>query len=87
MKQDGNPMHPAQRLLLAPRCTARAKRTGSTCKAPAVRGWSVCRMHGAHGGAPSGPGNGYVAAWRAQCGDSLFAGPWHGAIAHGPKML
>ena len=58
---DDNPMHPAQRLFLAARCTAHAKRTGTTCKAPAVKGWSVCRMHGAKGGAPSGPGNGM---WR-----------------------
>jgi hypothetical protein len=61
MKDDGNPMHPAQRLFLAPRCTGKTKRTGLPCQAPAVRGWSVCRMHGAHGGAPSGPGNGM---WR-----------------------
>ena len=61
MKGDGNPMHPAQRLLLAPRCKAKAKRTGLPCQAPAVGGWSVCRMHGAHGGAPSGPENG---AWQ-----------------------
>lgn len=24
------------------------------CKAPAVRGWGVCRVHGAGGGAPRG---------------------------------
>jgi hypothetical protein len=53
-----NPMHPAQRLQDAPRCTAMAKSTRTTCKAPAVNGWSVCRMHGARGGAPSGPANG-----------------------------
>lgn len=58
MKQVDNPMHPVQHLALAPRCTARAKRSGQPCRAPAVGGWSVCRMHGAHGGAPSGPGNG-----------------------------
>ena len=43
MKDYGNPMHPTQRLFLSPRCTAQAKRTGTACKAPAVRGWSVCR--------------------------------------------
>jgi len=42
----------------APRCTARAKRTGLPCRAPAVRGWCVCRMHGARGGAPRGAGHG-----------------------------
>jgi len=31
----------------APRCTARAKRTGLPCSNPAVRGWNVYRMHGA----------------------------------------
>lgn len=53
-----NPMHPAQRLQNAPRCTARAKSTGTRCGAPAVTGWSVCRMHGARGGAPHGLRNG-----------------------------
>ena len=38
----------------APRCTAKSKRTGQRCKAPAVRGWTVCRMHGAGGGARPG---------------------------------
>lgn len=50
-----NPMRAAD---AAPRCTARSKRTGQPCRAPAVRGWRVCRMHGAGGGAPSGPRNG-----------------------------
>ncbi|WP_274609280.1 hypothetical protein [Mesorhizobium sp. L-8-3] len=39
---------------LAPRCTAKSKRSGFQCKAPAVRGKKVCRMHGARGGAPCG---------------------------------
>ena len=47
-----NPMH------LAMRCKAHSKRTGLPCKSPAVHGWSVCRMHGAKGGARSGPQNG-----------------------------
>jgi hypothetical protein len=42
----------------APRCSATSKRTRERCKAPAVRGWSVCRFHGAHGGAPKGKANG-----------------------------
>jgi hypothetical protein len=45
----------------APRCAARSKRTGQRCKAPAVRGWKVCRFHGARGGAPKGKANG---AWK-----------------------
>ncbi len=47
-------MSPAQRLRDAPRCHARAKSTGERCKAPAVKGWAVCRVHGAGGGAPRG---------------------------------
>lgn len=52
MKHVINPMHNA------PRCRARSKRTGLLCCSPAVRGWRVCRMHGAGGGAPSGVRNG-----------------------------
>ncbi len=54
MKNDANPMNPVERLQNAPRCTAHSKRTGKPCRAPAVRGWSVCRFHGAGGGAPKG---------------------------------
>jgi hypothetical protein len=43
------------------RCTAKSKRTGERCRAPAVRGYSVCRFHGARGGAPKGIDNG---AWK-----------------------
>jgi hypothetical protein len=39
------------------RCHARSKRSGLECRAPAVRGHSVCRMHGAGGGAPKGNRN------------------------------
>jgi hypothetical protein len=42
----------------APRCTATSKRTRNPCQAPAVRGWAVCRFHGAGGGAPKGKRNG-----------------------------
>jgi len=45
----------------APRCTATSKRTRQRCKAPAVRGYNVCRFHGARGGAPKGEANG---AWK-----------------------
>lgn len=54
-KSDGNPISPAQRLRDAPRCRAKAKRTGEQCKAPAMRGWRVCRVHGAGGGHMAGP--------------------------------
>jgi hypothetical protein len=50
-----NPMDKAH---AAPRCSATSKRTGQPCQAPAVRGWKVCRFHGAGGGAPRGPSHG-----------------------------
>lgn len=50
-----NALYPFQR---SPRCTAMSKRTRKPCQAPAVRGWSVCRFHGARGGAPKGKANG-----------------------------
>ena len=31
----------------AKQCTATAKSTGERCQNPAVKGWDVCRMHGA----------------------------------------
>ena len=39
------------------RCHAQSKRSGLQCRAPAVRGREVCRMHGACGGAPKGNRN------------------------------
>ena len=39
------------------KCHAKSKRSGLQCQAPAVRGFSVCRMHGAGGGAPVGNRN------------------------------
>jgi hypothetical protein len=54
MKVDANPMQKAH---AAPRCTATSKHSGQRCKAPAVRGWAVCRMHGARGGHGSGKAN------------------------------
>ena len=39
------------------RCGAKTRR-GMPCPNPAVTGRSRCRMHGARGGAPSGPANG-----------------------------
>jgi hypothetical protein len=50
-----NLMHKAH---AAPRCKANSKRSGQPCRAPAVKGWQVCRMHGARGGAPKGRRNG-----------------------------
>ena len=46
------------------RCKAKSKRTGEKCKNPAVKGYAVCRVHGAnpknHGGAPKGSLNALV---------------------------
>ncbi len=50
-----NAVYPFQK---SPRCGATSKRTGARCKSPAVRGWTVCRFHGARGGAPRGTRNG-----------------------------
>jgi len=56
----------------SPRCSATSKRTKQPCMAPAVKGWSVCRFHGARGGAPRGKANGsykhglYTEAAKAQ---------------------
>ena len=50
---------PVLRLRAAPRCHATSKRTKQPCQAPAVKGWSVCRFHGAHGGAPRGERHGH----------------------------
>jgi len=47
-----------QKAHAAPRCKANSKRSGQPCRAPAVKGWKVCRMHGARGGAPKGKRNG-----------------------------
>ena len=65
-KSKANPMKPQQgteqyAFHKSPRCTATSKRTRQRCKAPAVRGWNVCRFHGAGGGAPKGKANG---AWK-----------------------
>ena len=32
------------------RCRAKSKRSGVQCKNWAIKGWGVCRMHGARGG-------------------------------------
>jgi len=42
----------------SPRCSATSKRTRKPCKAPAVKGWTVCRFHGARGGGPKGKRHG-----------------------------
>lgn len=51
-KPDTNPMN------ASPRCTATSKRSRQRCQGPAVTGWTVCRFHGAGGGAPRGERHG-----------------------------
>jgi hypothetical protein len=53
-----NPIDRLSAARIAPRCTATSKRSGLRCEAPAVKGWTVCRCHGARGGAPRGKRNG-----------------------------
>ena len=48
-------MQNIQKAHAAPRRKAKSK-PGQRCKAPAVRGFRVCRMHGARGGAPDARG-------------------------------
>lgn len=50
-----NAVYPFQK---SPRCSAISKRTRNPCMAPAVKGWTVCRFHGARGGGPTGRRNG-----------------------------
>jgi hypothetical protein len=50
-----NAAYPFQK---SPRCSATSKRTKKPCMAPAVNGWTVCRFHGARGGAPKGSRHG-----------------------------
>jgi hypothetical protein len=54
-KLEINPMLLDMRQAL--RCRAKSKRSGKRCRSPAVRGYSVCRLHGAGGGAPKGNRN------------------------------
>ena len=48
---DSLPMHQA------PRCRATSKRSGKQCRAPAVTGRLVCRMHGGAVGSGAPDGN------------------------------
>jgi hypothetical protein len=61
------PVNPMHRANAAPRCSARSKRSGQRCRAPAIRGKHVCRMHGARGGAPKGAAHGRYVHGRFTC--------------------
>ena len=60
-KNGGQPHEPCAAAECGPRCPATRKRSRHKCRAPAVRGWKVCRFHRARGGAPKGKANG---AWQ-----------------------
>lgn len=55
MKSDVNPTNNIEAAHKAPRCTATSKGSGKRCGSPAVKGWKVCRLHGAGGGHKAGP--------------------------------
>jgi hypothetical protein len=57
-KRSINLMNLVRLMNQAPRCSATSKRSRQRYRAPAVKGWTVCRCHGARGGAPSGKANG-----------------------------
>ena len=63
MKSNHRPYKPNWKAALvlaraAPRCRARCRRSKLPCRAPAVRGKPVCRLHGGKGGGPMGERNG-----------------------------
>ncbi len=62
-----NSKKPPLAMHLSPRCHAQSKRTKEPCRAPAVRGWAVCRFHGAGGGGPRGERNGNYRHGRFTC--------------------
>ncbi len=65
----------------APRCHATSKRTGKRCKAPTVRGWTVCRFHGARGGGPKVKRNGQYRHGR-YTQEAIAERRWVSALLH-----
>jgi hypothetical protein len=58
LKKRNHPHEAAVRVSEGSSLDGNVKMTKERCKAPAVRGWTVCRVHGARGGAPKGKANG-----------------------------
>jgi hypothetical protein len=63
VKSSGQPYKPGWKKALAyaqaaPRCRARCRRSKLPCRAPAMRGKPVCRLHGGKGGGPKGEQSG-----------------------------
>jgi len=52
---------------LAKRCSAHCRWTRQPCRSPAVKGRSVCRMHGGYAGAPRGAAHGRYRHGRYTC--------------------
>ncbi len=59
----------------SPRCTAKAKSTRQRCCNAAVKGWPVCRLHGARGGPKTPEGKAKVRMAATKHG--MYAGPDH----------
>jgi len=55
-----------ENLKKALRCKARRKSDHKQCQAPAIKGRTVCRMHGGKGGAPIGNKNRLVHGMRSK---------------------
>jgi len=53
------------------RCKAKSKRSGEQCKNYAIKGYGVCRMHGAHGGPKTREG--YFACKKAPHKHGLYS--------------
>lgn len=53
------------------RCKAKSKRSGEQCKNYAIKNFSVCRMHGAHGGPKTR--HGYLACKKAPRKHGLYS--------------
>jgi hypothetical protein len=52
------------------RCRAKSKRSAEQCKNYAVKGWAVCRMHGARGGPKTS--SGYLACKKASMQHGMY---------------
>ena len=50
-------------------CSAKSKRSGERCRNPAVKGFSVCRFHGARGGPKTAQGRANIAKAHTTHGD------------------
>ena len=66
--RNGNQAAPIEQAWSAPRCRAKAKSTGESCRNPAMRGRPVCRLHGGKGGPKTAEGRRRIAEARTKHG-------------------